>query len=89
MEEPSEAEMRDMSDRCEPEADEPHVLVSDPDQLLSVDTGLWPARLADNDWQVLSERLLLGKMRRCPTMERESLSLITLNISRHQMAGKR
>ena len=83
MEEPSEAEMRDTSDRCEPQADEPHVLVSDPDQLLSVDTGLWPARLADNDWQVLSERLLLGKMRRCPTMERESLSLITLNIPRH------
>ena len=41
--------MRDTSDRCEPQADEPHVLVSDPDQLLSVDPGLWPARLTDND----------------------------------------
>lgn len=48
MEEPSEAEMRDMSDRCEPQADEPHVLVSDPDQLLSVDPGFWPARPTDN-----------------------------------------
>lgn len=25
------------------------VLVSDPDQLVSVDPGLWPARLTDND----------------------------------------